>query len=474
MIDETARESFVANDIVSKTFISKAFISKAFISKAFISKISLRIKIIISRYPALYLTLITVFAFSGFAYLLLFPFLTLVAANNLLQLAPGFTIPISSNPQQWIVIGAWYLCMVTCLVVSYRMFTIKISPPTGLKFQQDKAPELFRLIAQLHAQHAQVKIDNIILTQEHKIEIIKTPVFGLPVWNKITLAIGLPVMINLSDQQFKSALIRKFYQFSKANISLTNWIFWLRHNWSQYNEAYSAKRKFGHFPLTLFFKFYTPKFNKASALAVRMDELKADSYTLNEINDGDLLDMIQGEFICKFFLENTYWPKIRNHIRKSPSTNIHPHEKMAQILAQGLPQKNAMHLLASAYITKDTTENASPTLKSRLNNIGHLKIKKPKQVRLNAAQTYLGDSYNAYVKFIDKAWMATTLSEWKKQDRVNLQEHSLLKLLKNKACISRLSYKEMWQYAKLTKKIYGNKTAISFKNIMLRKLPQAA
>ncbi len=420
--------------------------------KSFVSKANHHFKIIIATYPALYLTLITLFALAGLVYLLMFPYLTLVAGYKLIQLAPDFTIPFASNPEKWALITAWYFCLVVSLVTSYRIFSLKVCQPKGLKLHQDKAPELFRLIEQLLDQHPQIKIDNIILTQEHKIEIIKTPVFGLPIWNKVTLAIGLPVMINLSNQQFKSALIRKFYQFSKANISLTNWIFWIRQNWAQYNEAYKNKKKLGHLPLSLFFKFYAPKFNKASAFAARMDELKADRYTLNEINDSDLLDMIQGEIVCKFFLENTYWPKIRNLVRKSPSANIHPHKKMAHLLAQGLPQKNAMHLLASAYINKGATEDASPTLKTRLNNIGHQKIKKPSQTKINAAQTYLGNSYFAYVKFIDKVWMITTLPEWKKQDRTYQREYNLFKVLKNKANLSKLSYKEMWQYAKLKKK----------------------
>lgn len=440
---------------------------------SFVSKANHRFKIIISTYPALYLMLITLFALSGIAYLLMFPYLTLVSGYQLIQLAPDFATSFTTNPQQWTLITIWYFCLAISLVTSYRIFRIKVPQPKGLKIQPDKAPELFKLIDQLRDQHAQVKIDNIILTQEHKIEIIKTPVFGLPIWNSTTLTIGLPVMINLSNQQFKSALMRKFYQFSNANISLTNWIFWLRQNWTQYEEAYKNKKKLGHLPLRLFFKFYAPKFNKASAFAARMDELKADRYTLNEINDADLLDMIQGEIVCKFFLENTYWPKIRNLVRKSPTADIYPHEKMAHLLAQGLPQKNAMHLLASAYAKKGTTEDASPTLKTRLDNIGHQKIKKPSQAKINSAQTYLGGSYLAYVKFIDKAWTTTTLSEWKKQDRTYQQEYSLLKMLENKASLSsKLSYKEMWLYAKLKKKI--DQTAISFKNIMLRRLPQAA
>lgn len=54
--------------------------------------------------------------------------------------------------------------------------------------------------------------------------------------------------------------------------------------------------------------------------------------------------------------------------------------------------------------------------------------------------------------------MTTTLPEWKKQDRTYQREYSLLKTLKNKASLSKLFYKEMWQYAKLKKKIDGGQT----------------
>ena len=444
MIDESAKESFV-------------------------SKASLRIKLLISTYPVLYLALTTLFALLGLSYLLSFPILTLLASYKLVILAPQYL-----NPELWPIMGAWATCLLVCSLVSYHIFTIKVPQPKGLKLHRDKAKELFQLIDELQSQHTQIKFDKVILTDEHKIEIIKTPAFGIPVWNNNTLAIGLPVLINLSGQQFKATLMRKFYQFSNANISITNWLVWLRQNWAQYNEVYSNIRNPGYLPLYLFFRFYTPGFNKFSALAVRMDELKADSYSLNELNDEELLDMIQGEFICKYFLENTYWPRIRNFVRKSPTANIYPHEKMAMLLTKGLPRKNAMNLLASAYIKKDITDDTNPTLKARMENIGHRKIQTPSETKHNAAQTYLGSSYNAYVKVIDKTWMSTTLVKWKKEDKIERQSYSKLKALKDKACASRLSYKEMWQFAQLNKKLYGKESAIAFKNILLKKLPHAA
>jgi hypothetical protein len=444
MIDETSREPFF-------------------------SKASLRIKLLIATYPKLYLALTTLFALLGLSYLLSFPILTLVAGYKLVSLAPQYL-----NPELWPIMGAWTVCLLVCSLVSYSILTIKVPQPKGLKLHSDKTKELFQLIDELQARHTQVKFDNIILTDEHKIEIIKTPAFGIPVWNKNTLAIGLPVLINLSEQQFKATLMRKFYQFSNANISITNWLVWLRQNWVQYKEAYSINRKPGHLPLSLFLRFYTPKFNKFSALAVRMDELKADSYSLNELNDEELLDMIQSEFVCKSFLENTYWPKIRSFVRKSPTANIYPHRKMAMLLSKGLPMKNAMNLLASAYIKTDISDNANPTLKARMENIGHSKIMMPTEIKHNAAQTYLGDSYNAYIKVIDKTWMSTTLIKWKKEDKIQRQIFSKLKALRDKACASRLSYKEMWQFAQLNKKLYGKESAIAFKNILLKKLPHAA
>lgn len=441
---------------------------------SFVSKTSQRIKNIVSENTALYLLFIVTFAIIGFAFLLSFPMMAVICAYKLINLVAEFSNPEFTNPEYIPTIAALYTGLVVGLLTSYRIAKIRVCKPSGIKILENKAPELFKLIDHLNSIGSRTNFDRIILTEEHKIEIISTPVFGLPVWNKNTLVIGLPVMINMSPKQFKAALLRKLYQPPRVNLSITYWVVRLRQNWCQYNEAYNKKTKLLDTPLSLFFKYFAPLFERASAIAVRMNELNADSHALRELNDEELLDMIQGEFVCKFFLENAYWPKVRSFVRKSPDISVHPHEKMAQLLKQGLPKKDAMQLLTSAFTTQDSTNDPTPSLRTRLDNIGHRRIKMPTQVKQNAAQAYLQDSFTAYVKIIDKSWMSTTLTQWKKQDKIDKHDTDLLRYLELKATDTKLSYKEIWQFSRLNKKRYGKKAALNFKNILLKKLPQAA
>lgn len=432
------------------------------------SKTYQHIKLYLCDHPAVYLAFISCFALIGYAYLLMFPLITVVASYKLMSLAPEF-----SNIQMLPITFAWFACLVTGAMVSNRIVTFKMSAPRGVALNLSKAPELCHLLAQLKKKNPALNLHRIILNEQNKMEIIKTPVYGIPARNTNTLIIGLPVFINLTKSQFKSALTRKILQNTPSYTNITNWIVCFRQSWSQYQAAYNAHKDFSHFPLRTFFSIYTPLFDKYSAMAVRLDELNIDSKLLNEINDEDLLDMIQGEFVSRTFLENAYWPRIRKFVRKSPSANITPHNKMAKLLQKGLPQKDAMHLLANA-LHKSDPDNLEPSLRDRMNNIGHQRIKVPYQANSNAAQAYLGNSYGEYIKLIDISWMSSTLSKWKQQDKELRHDHHELNSLKDKANGSRLSYKEMLAFSRLSKRLYGKSASIALKDIIRKKLPQAA
>lgn len=428
-----------------------------------------QLKIFFSNNPATYLVVVSILALVGYAYLLAFPVATFLAITNLYILSEHFS-DFAKLPE----ITAWFIALTTGTLVTYRIIKLRICQPRGIKLDKDKAPELFKLLDSIQAQYGKVNLDRVILNEENKITFVKVPSFGLPVHNNNSLIIGMPVLINLTKNQFKSALARKIYQHTHCALSIPNWITWLRQSWMQYFEAYKKQKKFGHFPLRIFFKFYAPMFQNASILAARLDELNVDSKLLSEVNDEDLLDMIQGEFISKFFLENAYWPRVRKFVRKSPSSTVLPHQKMAEIMHRGLPQKDAMQLLADALEEPDSEDNPTPSLKTRMNNIGHQRIKVPYQTNNNAAQAYLGSSYLAYVRVIDISWMSSTLSDWKKQDKDLKQDYSELKSLRKKANTSRLSYREMLVFSRLSKKLYGKDASLDIKNILLKRVPQAA
>jgi hypothetical protein len=141
------------------------------------------IKSLIHRFPRFYLGCVVLLALSGYAYVLLFPLLVPIGLLNIYEI---FALGDIANWQAALI---WSAVVLVATLVSYRITQIKPKTPVGLTLSEDKAPELFKLAQQHHAYFKRPEIHRIVITANYELDIVKTPMWALPVWSTNTMVI---------------------------------------------------------------------------------------------------------------------------------------------------------------------------------------------------------------------------------------------------------------------------------------------
>lgn len=370
------------------------------------------------RYPTATLVLAGAVAGLGYATLGLFPLLALIGVFKILG---GFAS--ASTFGAWISLLLWILITAASVVVSFTLLRVKTTIPSGLGLKEDKAPRLYELLTELADSYTLPRIDRLVLHEKFSLEFVPVPRFGLPFLTTNVLYIGLPVMQGLSPAQFRGALARVLGQYSAVQNKKTHWIYrWFQYC-NQYQRAYRKQNAVIYKPIQLFYKFYTPILKFSAASVIRQDELEADIYILQLMNDTEAADVILRQEICQAFLKNKYWPKIYSMLRKNPSNPDYlPHVNMAKVLRNGLTENEFAQTLKDLINQDASWQNLKPGLHTRLQNIGQSKLNMPPPVMETAAQRYLGDAFGAVVKLLDKQWLAKYSKAPKKSKKAPKQQ----------------------------------------------------
>lgn len=367
--------------------------------------------LLISKYPRLYLAVVSLLALVGYVYVLAFPLVTLISLANILQaVASG----IADN---WHQILTWTSMLILSGIVTYRAARLKIAPPTGLTLSEDKAPELFGQVRVLHARYKRPDIPRIVITPRYEVDIIKTPRWVLPIWSSNTIVvIGLPVLQSLSPQQLDCMVARRIGQFSKRDNLLTNWLYQLRQAWQQIRTATAKNKATGIEPLRWFFALYTPLYSGVSAYAAILDELHADYYAMQLYNDQEVLDMVTSDALCRWYLEKRYWPAVYK-ISAAGKVLPAPHSKMASAIRTNLKGDKLLILIREMLQHQPRWNEPLPSFKSRIKSIGHDKPRVLDFSGETAGTHYLGKSMDGIITVIDKSWRTALINKVKRQRR---------------------------------------------------------
>lgn len=377
--------------------------------RSLLSKTGDVIESLTKSFPRFYLACVTLLALFGYLYVLLFPLLVIAGILNIYE-----SVAVSAVID-WQSALTWLAVVIVASLVSYRSAQFKPAPPVGLTLTEDKAPELFALVQQYSIHFKRPLIHRIVLTANYELDIVKTPKWALPVWSSNTMIIGLPVMQCHPPKQFERMVARRTGQFSKRDNFLTNWLYQLRSIWQQYRVSYGKQKGFGIEPLRWYFAVYAPFYAAVSVYAARRDELIADSYAMELFNDEEVREMITADELCRWWLQNQFWPAVYKIASVETKSLPTPHTKMAAAVHASMSPERLESLMVKFIKEKSLSKHAKPSLQSRIENIGHNKARMSKPVAENAASRYLGSSMKGVIDLIDKLWLKTFLEKRKRQ-----------------------------------------------------------
>jgi len=336
----------------------------------------------------------------GILFLLIFPFLFLTLPFELYE-----TVIHAKELKDWIDAAILLILIGLGGAFSWAIYKLKFSVPTGLDVTKEKFPHLFKLIDELLEEFGSPRIDNIVIRDKYDIRVIKTPRSGMPFFNTRTLIIGLPVLQTMSPLYFRALLARRIGQLSTEHTPVTTRLYFLNDIWAQFKT--SAKHSKNTFAKVLgyFFQMYSPLYQSVLMPLLQEEELEADSYGTDLINDRDMVECIVYEEVVTKFLENKFWPKIYHMAKRSKTPEFMPYSQMTKVVKAGITDDEISQTIQDALKVEINNPAPMPSLNARLNHLGHAKPLPPKRLSKTAAEYYLGSSLGKIIQLFDKRWI---------------------------------------------------------------------
>lgn len=355
---------------------------------------------IAEKFPRLNFAFSLFIAAIGFFVLLIFPYLLLTLPSDLYN-----TVVHADKLKDWIDSVIILVLLALSGAFCWALFKLKFSVPTGIDVTEEKFPNLIKLISELKDEFGKPRIDHIILRDKFEIRVIKTPRSGMPFMLKHTLIIGLPTLLSMSPLYFRALLARRIGQLSNKHTPVTTRLYFLTDIWSQFKvSCLHSKNKISK-ALGYFFRFYSPLYKTCLIPLVQKEELEADSYGMDLVNDRDMVECIVYEEVVTTFLKNKFWPKIFHMAKRSKTPEFMPYSQMTKVVKAGINNDEVSQTIQHALSKENGSSKEMPTLAKRLNHLGHVKPLPPKRLSDTAADFYLGSNQEKIIQLFDKRWL---------------------------------------------------------------------
>ena len=352
------------------------------------------------KYPRISFALSLFIAVVGILFLVMFPFSLIRLPAQLYDTALH-----AETLKNWIDSAILLILILLSAGFSWAIYKLKFSIPTGLDITLEKFPHLFKLIDELREDFGNPKIDKIILRDKYEVRIIKTPRSGIPFLNTCTLIIGLPVLQTMSPLYFRALLARKIGQLSTLHTPITTRLYYLNDIWLQFNTSCKHSKNIFAKVLGYFFQLYSSLYQTMLTPLLQKEELEADSYGMDLINDRDMVECLVYEEAVMRFLENKFWPKIYHLAKRSKTPEFLPYSQMTKVVKAGITNDEISEVIQAALSLDINNPGPMPSLRGRLNHLGHSKPLAPKRLSKTAAEYYLGVSLGKIIETFDKRWL---------------------------------------------------------------------
>ena len=353
------------------------------------------------KYPRFSFSLGIFIAVFGILFLLLFPYLLLALPFKLYE-----TVIHIEELKDWIDAGIQLIGIILGGAFSWAIYRLKFSEPTGLDVTKEKFPHLCKLLDELLEDFGKPKIDKIIIRDKYEIRIVKTPRSGMPFFNTRTLIIGLPVLLTMSPLYFRALLARRIGQLSTQHTPVSTRLYFLNDIWSQFKISSKHSKNIFAKILSFFFQLYSPLYQTILMPLLQDEELEADRYGMDLINDRDMVECLVYEEVVTQFLQNKFWPKIYHLAKRSKTPEFLPYSQMTKVVKAGITDDEISEIIQAALKVEINHPAPMPSLIARLNHLGHGKPLPPKRLNKTAADYYLGSSLEKIIQLFDKRWLS--------------------------------------------------------------------
>lgn len=361
--------------------------------------------------------------------------------------------------------------MVVLICVALRSLWVKFEVPKGLVITAEDCPKLFTMIDEIRALTKGPRLTKVILDDDYNASVMQLPKLGIFGCFRNYLIIGLPLMMSLSEEQFRAILAHEFGHLSAAHGRFGNWVYRVRKTWYRLMEKLEKKKQAGTFIFQLFFNWYAPYFWVYTFVLTRANEYEADRYAALAGGAGEAASALVGLEIQSARLEEDFWPTL---YKRSARESAPPGNLIALIreeLKKPINSARSRVWLKKALARETDLLDTHPALTDRLTALGQ-EPQEPLLPSLTAAESLFGNYLEELSGIISSDWKEGVQSYWQARFKSAQEDKEKLKTMNANA--ASLSIDEHLELASMTEEYEGDAEGLKAYQKVLMAYPDNA
>jgi Zn-dependent protease with chaperone function len=346
-----------------------------------------------------------------------------------------------------------------------RVLLVRLPPPEGRRISRAEAPALHARLDELTAALRSAPFHEVIVTSACNASVVQVPRLGVFGWCRNYLLLGLPIMEQLSPEEFRAVLAHEFAHLSREHGRFSRWIYRLRVTWEKIFQEMSRPAQAGisFRPLIVrFVDWYWPRFNAHAFVLSRLNEYEADAVAARTAGVTGLASSLQRIALYNRHLLETVWPEIW----KAANTHAEPPEGVFLHLRESMragPSPDEHRLWLEEELRLITTNaDTHPCLTERLQAIGQPRSGARAGLwsvaGASAADVLLGPALESIRAAVEQQWRKECETNWRERHgRATALNHRLASI--DQAVTAGADADKLWDRARVLLDLHGDEEA---------------
>ncbi len=349
------------------------------------------------------------------------------------------------------VVPAGWLCFFTLAMI--HALCRESATPVGHRVRANECPALFDAIRQIRRQLNAPPFHRVLLTQGFNAYVHEAPLLGVFGQYRNTLVLGLPLLLSLSPQDFRSVLAHEFAHLSSDHCRFGSWMRRVRTSWIQTMEVVEMAGFFSRWVFGRFFDRYDPILRANFFVYARLNEYQADAMAARITSKQSVAQTLAQVQVHEQLVEEKYWDRVTEQCDVSPEVNLRVFTEMhAFIGSQPFSDEERQDCLKRELEKETDPVNTHPALKDRLQPLVK-DIALPDASPHSAAQEFLGDALASILAAFDRQWAEENEPAWKERHTYVTGGKEALNKLEEKHRAGEMTPEELWELATWTEEL---------------------
>jgi Zn-dependent protease with chaperone function len=380
--------------------------------------------------PALYQLKIVSWAVLGYSFMIVMPIILFSLILVLIFFAVKFHLGVYAIKP----LGLAVIAMLAAIGCYFKALFVPFPETEGIEIKAADYPDLFRQVRELASQVG-VKIDRIYLDYQINAAVVERPRYGLLGFYENHLILGLPLMMILTPDEFRSVIAHEFGHLAGEHSRKTGWIYKMIGRWQSILQALSASDSLLLSINLRFFSWFYPYFQALASIVTRQHEREADRLAVSiagadsharsflqiivrsdRLSNYDTRELLR-QYPYEGPVPNDFYRRLQEHMRAPIRDKIAAIDSVeADLLSIPSPyDSHPPHAERIACCQKvSTLDNLLPRLKAE-KLIDRFGLMDP--VKETAIESFFGAQYEKLMEFCCQDFVKVNEENWKERSK---------------------------------------------------------